>query len=519
MGVTILPDVARERRGGAMDVDEALQLVGEFGPYQRRAVTVLLLTQVYMACQSMLIVLVGATAEFRIEQQGGGVPGQQDRLQRVVFTEDVDSIVTEWVLVQQQAYKVSLAGSLFFVGLLLGNVVFGPLSDRIGRRPVLLSGLFFEVIFGYVTALAPSYEVFAASRLLVGLMNGGIGLVCFVLTQEYVGKSYWAMTGTLTSVTFALGIALFGALGFCVRSWRNLATAANSPGALIFMLTVNLPESPRWLYSRGRSAQAEEVLRHMAQRNGSSVSSLTLHRVGINKPGHHDDTGAGVLQLALHPVLRWRTMVLMYVWYACSLVYYGLTLGAGDTSGSRYANVAMYGLVELPAYPLCMYFISKQWAGRRRSMAAFLCLAGAACLCTTVVPQNTGALLSVTSLALLGKLMVSAAFNIAYVYSSELYPTVIRNAGLGVCAMSCRVGGILAPFVPSMRAVHSSLPFSVFCLSGLSAGCLSLLLPETLNKPAGETLGDLSPTHTLERKALVYEDEQDMKTDHTGETD
>lgn len=59
-----------------------------------------------------------------------------------------------------------------------------------------LPGLFFEVIFGYVTALAPSYEVFAVSRLLVGLMNGGIGLVCFVLTQEYVGKSYWAMTGT-----------------------------------------------------------------------------------------------------------------------------------------------------------------------------------------------------------------------------------------------------------------------------------------------------------------------------------
>lgn len=65
-----------------------------------------------------------------------------------------------------------------------------------GKERLTPAGLFLEVVFGYVTALAPSYEVFAASRLLVGLMNGGIGVVCFVLAQEYVGKPYWAMTGT-----------------------------------------------------------------------------------------------------------------------------------------------------------------------------------------------------------------------------------------------------------------------------------------------------------------------------------
>ncbi|KAG7232179.1 hypothetical protein INR49_009457 [Caranx melampygus] len=368
-----------------MDLEDAFQVVGEFGPYQKRAVAVLVLTQVYMACQSMLIVLVGSTPEYRIEPQKSDVPpGQQELLQQVTFTEDIDSIVTEWLLIKQQAYKVSLAGSLFFAGLLIGNVVFGPLSDKIGRRPVYLTGLFFEVIFGYVTAVAPSYEVFAVSRLLVGLMNGGIGLVCFVLTQEYVGKSYWAMTGTLTSMTFAVGIALFGILGYFIRPWRSLATVANSSGVLFFLLSVTLPESPRWLYSQGRTEQAEEVLRYMALMNGKGTANhLTLQRVGGGAKGGNRDNrgGGGVLQLVIHPVLRLRTMVLMYVWYACSLVYYGLTLGASDTSGDRYVNVAMYGLVELPAYPL---------AGRRKSMASFLCLAGSACLCTTFIPENTG---------------------------------------------------------------------------------------------------------------------------------
>nr|XP_033468814.1 solute carrier family 22 member 15 isoform X1 [Epinephelus lanceolatus] len=467
--------------------------------------------QVYMACQSMLIVLIGFTPQYRIEQQDGVPSNQQELLQHVTFTEDVDSIVTEWFLIKQQAYKVSLAGSLFFAGLLVGNIIFGPLSDRIGRRPVYLTCLFFEVVFGYVTALAPSYEVFALSRFLVGLMNGGINVSCFVLTQEYVGKSYWAMTGTLVNMSFAVGIALFGALGYLVRPWRNLAIVANSSGVLFFLLSVALPESPRWLYSQGQTERAEEVLRYMALRNGNTANNLMLQRVGAAKAGNRNNRGAGVLQLVIHPVLRLRTMVLMFVWYACSLVYYGLTLGASDTSGSRYVNVAMYGLVELPAYPLCIYFINKHWAGRRKSMASFLCLAGSACLCTMFIPENTGTLLSVTSLALLGKLMVSAAFNIAYVYTSELYPTVIRNAGLGVCSMSCRVGGILAPFVPSMRALHTSMPFTVFCLSGLSAGCLGLLLPETLNRPAAETLEELSsPTHSrvLESKALLYEDDK-----------
>lgn len=85
------------------------------------------------------------------------------------------------------------------------------------RTPQTLAptGLFLEVVFGYLTAFAPSYEVFAASRLLVGLMNGGISVVCFVLAQEYVAKSYWAVTGRRAAVQDGLESVAVSNGGLC----------------------------------------------------------------------------------------------------------------------------------------------------------------------------------------------------------------------------------------------------------------------------------------------------------------
>eukprot|EP00079_Xenopus_tropicalis_P027794 XP_012822166.1 PREDICTED: solute carrier family 22 member 15-like isoform X1 [Xenopus tropicalis] len=441
----------------------------------------------------MLIVLVGAVPEYLIDNEDISA-SKEEYTKHLHDTNNFTSIVSEWHLIKNEAYKVNLASSLFFAGLLIGNILFGPLSDKLGRRPIYLSGLFFDITFGYCTALAPSYEVFAVSRFFVGIMNGGMALVSFVLTQEYVGKSYWALTGSLTNLIFAVGIAFYALLGFYIRNWRTLAFVANSPGIFFFLLSFLLPESPRWLYSHGYTTEAEGVLQSMAVGNGVERPVVKLKSC----PGTSSKSAHSVFDLVKYGVLRWRTILLMYIWYVCSLVYYGLTLNAGELKGNLYLNVALYGLVEVPAFPLCLYFIEKSWSGRRKATAGFLGFAGFACIFTIFLPETNGDLLNPTVLALFGKLSVSAAFNVVYIYTSELYPTVVRNAGLGVCAMACRFGGILSPFIPTMKSLNPSMPFVAFGISGISAGILSLLLPETRNKPIAESIEDLqSPAYQL----------------------
>ena len=105
--------------------------------------------------------------------------------------------------------------------------------------------------------------------------------------------------------------------------------------------------------------------------------------------------------------------------------------------------------------------------------------------------DSTGA---ITGLTLAGKFGASSAFAIIYLYTAELYPTVIRNTALGVASMLARIGGILAPLLASL-----SLPTPLIIMGGsaLLAGIMAVFLPETLGASLPETIHEVSERSEL----------------------
>ncbi|XP_048396767.1 solute carrier family 22 member 15-like isoform X1 [Stegostoma tigrinum] len=506
-----------------MAVDQAYRSMGGVGRYQIYLIVLLNLLQVFVAAQAIFMTIVGARVPYHWDF-GNISPGSsqnnisinqnevfkhwlrmvnKSEIQRHVhFDAGSSSVIREWLLIGDASYKIFLASSVYFFGVLIGVIIFGQLSDRFGRKKVYLTGLFLDIILGIVSGITPTYEIFVVSRFGVGMMNGGMSLVSFVLLQEYVAVSCWALTGSLQSLSFAVGISLYALLGYFIRPWRILAIVINIEGIIILLPSLYIPESPHWLYAQGRWNEAKDILENFAKKDAQQKCSVIL------KPptGEDDDESNNILDLFRDRVLLWRTLIMMYVWLVCSLVYYGLTLNAADMGGNRYLNIAISGIAELPSYPLCFFLLNRSWSGRRRTLAGFLLVGGAACLIIILLPEkkNSGifSVINSQTFSIMGKLSISAAFNAVYVYSSELYPTSVRNVGLGICSMSARAGGILAPFLPSLKSIQASLHFVVFGAAGLLAGILSLVLPETLDKSLPDKISDL---HIVTQRRLGEE--------------
>ena len=166
------------------------------------------------------------------------------------------------------------------------------------------------------------------------------------------------------------------------------------------------------------------------------------------------------------------------------------------------------GAVEIPASFLACFLIT--YVGRKRPLCGFMASCGLSLLMIAVI--SSALPFMVVSVAMFGKLCISASFTIIHIHTTEVFPTAIRNTGMGLVAITSRIGGILSPYLANLGHVLPNLHFVLFGLFSLTSGLLNLKLPETLGAPLPETMEDVvrlkkrgsSSSSTLKADGTAY---------------
>lgn len=421
--------------------------------------------------------------------------------------------VSEWDLVCSLRPLKQMIQTIYMGGVLTGAIIYGGLSDRFGRRSVLIWSYLQLGVLGCSSALSPSYTAYCIFRFLSGMAVSGVILNGVSLKVEWIPTKARTLVGTLTSFFFTFGQMILAGLAYWLRDWRKLQVFVCAPHFLYFAYSWWYSESARWLVLNRRSDEALKSLHRVARINGKPemVNKLTMEVLHshMKKEIESSHSSFTAFDLVRTRGIRRISICLIVVWFSTSFAYYGLAMDLQKFGVSIYLMQIIFGAVDVPAKLVALGMLS--YLGRRVSQVACLFLSAVIIFANIFVPQDMQTLR--TTLACLGKAFTSASFTTVYLYTGELYPTVLRQTGMGFVSTMARVGSMAAPAVLILDEVLPVLPSMVYGGAAVLASCFACFLPETLNMPLPDTIEDVEEKRSGKGSASRLKEGVSLKED------
>uniref|UniRef100_A0A3B3ZHJ0 Major facilitator superfamily (MFS) profile domain-containing protein n=1 Tax=Periophthalmus magnuspinnatus TaxID=409849 RepID=A0A3B3ZHJ0_9GOBI len=394
-------------------------------------------------------------------------------------SEFIATTVSEWDLVCSWKTLKPMIQTIYMGGVLTGAIVFGGLSDKFGRRSVLIWSYLQLGVLGCSSALSPSYTAYCIFCFLSGMavsgiiLNGNSKISSIQQMVEWISIKQRTLVGTISSFFFSIGQLVLAGLAFWLRDWRKLQVVVCLPAFLFFAYSWLV--SAFWLMLNGRSEDALKSLQRVARTNGKKdiAEKLTVQVLELDQ---------GSVDLIRTRGIRRITVFWGETRDGPVLYDIHLTLCPSPPQVSIYLIQVIFGLVDFPAKFLALVMLSM--LGRRVTQASCLFMSAAVIFANILVPREMQTLR--TTLACLGKGFTSASFTTVYLFTVELYPTVIRYS-TGLMSTISRVGSMAAPTM----LIFSTLPFLLYGGFTVIACGFALFLPETLNIHLTATIAEV----------------------------
>ena len=353
--------------------------------------------------------------------------------------------------------------SSWLLGMLLGASIMGYISDKIGRKKTLLINLLILGFFSFLSSLSHNLLELILVRFIAGISASGYMVVASVLLSEFVGKTKRGLFVVILESSWALGwlaSLIITRIFIVVVNWREIFYTSLMTLSLIPIFLFGVPESYRFLISKGYLDEAKEIV---AKYN----VDVNLHIITSSRKKH------SIFDL-FDKNYRKRTIMLWIHWFCIVLAYWGMFLWLPtilSAKGLSFIESIEYAIIittaQIPGYLSVAYLIEK--LGRKYTLSLYMILGGLGSLLFWYSNNNLILLLS----GILVSFFNLGAWGATYTYTPELYPTDIRGFASGWANSIGRIGGFLGPnIVGYMMALTGDplYPFLVFAMVHFISG-------------------------------------------------
>ena len=402
-------------------------------------------------------------------------------------------LVTEWKLTPTEVGLIISAG---YVGQLFGAVIFGSLAERIGRLKTLFITIVLFTSMDVACLFAWSGVSMMAFRFFQGVGTGGEVPVASAYINEFIGAEKRGRFFLLYEVIFPIGLMFAGMAGYFlvpIYGWQAMFIVGLIPSVLTIPLRWFMPESPRWLASKGRVAEANAVVKLLED---SATKRGVVLRDPMVRPVDPKATARSDWRELFKGIYLKRTVMIWGLWVCVYMINNGLVTWL-PTLYKQVFHLPLqtslaYGWITssvgVIASIACALLIDK--VGRKPWYSTAFLIATVPLLALAGLGATSAIQVLIFATAAYAVLQ-TIAFSL-YLYSAELYPTRLRAVGTGFGSAWLRAGSSIGPILVGTIVADLGIQyvFAAFAAVALVGGLVTLLFAiET----KGRVLEELSP--------------------------